>query len=717
MHSWLEYWVAVFALIIIGFLYSLNCNAQENNTNNTAAMPTIVKVGDDIRIDLHGETAFDKAFRVSRDGVIILPEAGKISVINIDEKKLSIRVKVALSRAFKNLDDLQVRVEKSHRLIKISGYVNAPGEILLNEGDDLQAAFVKAGGLRTGGQLDRMQLRRNTTTTTFNFKQYLDTGNRELLPQLQSLDEIFVPASPKTGNIEIKFDPKSLANGGDAAENHNAIKIFGEVRSPGSFSFNDNNSVVDYLMRAGGVTRYASVEQIRVISDGSPKLFNLKTYLETGSSSELPTIAKNTTIFVPIQEEEIKAGANMVYIMGEVFKPGAYEGKEGATFLDILANAGGPTRYAESRQIRLIRASGKVIPFDLAAFTESSTRQPLPDVLPGDAIFVPEKTDMNEKSWLKVAPSRAVRVIGEVVRPGRFEWSDEMSLLDLLAHAGGPTSRADTSRIEVVIPKTNKAPKKLTFNLDTFIEQGLSDSQLPQLKAGTTVRVHDLPQDPSDNKSQWVRQSSADSIYVFGQVNAPGRYRFTQQMHLLDILAAADGPSEKADISKIRINHRDQNKATVSELNLHLYFETGDENLLPTVKPGDTIYIPATNGLWLHEAKEQTVRVLGAINKPGRYRFDDNMTILDILAEAGGMSEEAHLKKITVINISCCKDQARIFNFIKFSKTANLDLLPVVRAGDTIFVPNRRESRMYKARESIRDVFQVISLFALAGVL
>ncbi len=73
----------------------------------------------------------------------------------------------------------------------------------------------------------------------------------------------------------------------------------------------------------------------------------------------------------------------------------------------------------------------------------------MPAVGPGDAIFVPEKTDMNEKSWLKVAPSRAVAVMGEVVRPGRIEWSDEMDLIDLIAHVGGPTRRADTSKIEI----------------------------------------------------------------------------------------------------------------------------------------------------------------------------------------------------------------------------------------------------------------------------
>lgn len=721
MRAWISQLSPAYWLLIISLLGCAIAPYSHSQTEAAAVISdspvNIVNVGDKIAIAFPSEASFSQQFTVSRDGTISLPEVGKLHVLGLDEATLQKRVKLSLSRAFRNLDALQVSIASSQRLIKIGGYVNTPGEVLLQEGADIQTAFVLAGGLRTGAQLDKIQLRRADQIITFDYKKYLDSGDLSVIPRLRSLDEIFVPASPKTGNIEVSFDPKALASSGDAANNHDAIKLFGEVQSPGSFTFNDGASIVDYLMRAGGVTRYASVEQIRVISGGSPKIFNLKEYLDTGDAKHLPEITQNTTIFVPIMEEEIKSGSNMVYIMGEVFKPGAYEGKEGATFLDILANAGGPTRYAESRQIRLIRASGEVIPFDLAAFTESNRKTELPLVKPGDAIFVPEKTDMNEKSWLKVAPSRAVRVIGEVVRPGRFEWSDEMSLLDLLAHAGGPTSRADTSRIELVIPSPTGQTRKLTFNLDSFIEQGYGDDKLPLLYAGTTVRIHDLPTDPSDNKSQWIRQASEQSIYVFGQVNAPGRYRFNDAMHILDILAAADGPNEKADISQIRINHRNSDEAKVSQIDLHLYFETGDENLLPKVLPGDSIYIPALKGSWLHQPKEQTIRVLGAVNKPGRYSFDDTMTILDLLAEAGGTTEAAYIKKITVVNLSCCKDQAKVFNLKKFSRTADFNSLPVVRAGDTVFVPSRSESALYKTREGMKDVFQMISLVALIGAL
>ncbi len=399
--------------------------------------------------------------------------------------------------------------------------------------------------------------------------------------------------------------------------------------------------------------------------------------------------------------------------MGEVANPGAYEGKKGATFMDILANAGGPTRFAESRQIRILRASGEVVRFDLTAFTEGINGVVPPQVKGGDAIFVPEKTDMNEKSWLKVAPERAVSVIGEVVRPGRIEWSDEMDLIDLLAHVGGPTLRADTTKIEVVT--TNG--KMEVFNLDAFIQKGGPRGELPYIQAGSIVRVHDLPQDPSDNKSQWVRQSSDASIYVFGQVNAPGRYRFTDDMHFLDILSAADGPTKDADIHNIRITHRDKSYSQVSKLNLSLYFETGDENLLPRVKTGDTIYIPEKDRNWLDRSKESTIRILGAVNKPGRYVFNDTMTILDILAEAGGPSDNAYLEKISVVNMSCCQGQARSFDLIEFSKTANIYQLPVLRAGDTIYIPDRRESFLEKARVGLEDILRLTTTIVLIGAL
>lgn len=676
-----------------------------------------VQVGDQIAIMLPGEVTLNQEFQIDRQGRLTLPEVGMINAEGMTETELGNAVRETLGSVIRDLSSLQVFVSKRQLLVTIQGYVMEPGEFTLGQNASIQMALYAAGGLRPGAQLDRFQLRRGEKVTTFDYKKFLDTGDASLLPALKSLDTLFIPASPMIGNVEQSFDPSKLPDAGDAAEDRKAIKVFGEVLRPGSFSSKDENNLVDLLMRAGGVTRYAAVEQIRVISDNEPKIFDLKLYLDSGDETLLPNIVEGATIFVPKQEEEIKAGSNTVYVMGEVAKPGAYEGKDNANLIDILANAGGPNRFADSRQIRLIRRDGSTVPFDLSLFSEGKMRGPLPPIKPGDAIFVPEKLDLNEKSWLKVAPDRAVRVLGEVVRPSRVEWSDEMSLLDLLAHVGGPTSRADTSKIEVVTPLGGDRTKATVFNLDTFIKEGRPDSELPMIRAGSTIRVHDLPDDPSDNKSKWVRQSSDSSIYVFGQVGAPGRYRFTEQMHFLDILSAADGPTQNADLHNIRITHLDGKTARVSRLNLALFFETGDSNLLPDVNIGDTIYVPEKDRNWLDKPKEETVRVLGAVNRPGRYSFDDHMTILDLLAEAGGPSNNAYIEKITVVNLSCCRDQARTFNLSEFSRTARFQDLPVLRVGDTVYVPNKEESTAEKIRQGITDLFQMAGIAALIGVL
>jgi protein involved in polysaccharide export with SLBB domain len=676
-----------------------------------------VQVGDVVRVALPGEAALDKTFTVDRRGNLQLPEVGALNVAGLGEAAMAEKVRRTLSTAYRDLTNLDVYVHARQLMINVLGYVEAPGEVVLPADASVQMALREAGGLRSGAQLDAIKLQRDGESLSFDYKKYLDSGDANLLPTLRSLDTIFVPASPMIGNVEVEFDPSKIADAGDAANDRTAVKVFGEVNSPGSFSHKTDITLVDLLMRAGGVTRYAGVEQIRVISDGQPKLFNLKRYLDSGDVSLLPPVAAGTTIFVPRQEEEVKSGSSTVYIMGEVFKPGAYETPEDTSFIDILANAGGPTRFAESRQIRIIKANGQVLPFDLNSFTDGINTTDVPAVQPGDAIFVPEKTDVNEKSWLKVSPSRAVRVLGEVERPGRIEWSNEMSLLDLLAHVGGPRGGADTANIEIVIPMADGSAETTRFNLDAFIRDGKPDSDLPRIIAGSTIRVHDLPDDPMDNKSHWVRQSSDVSIYVFGEVGAPGRYRFTNEMHFLDILSAADGPTGDADLHNIRISHRNGSTASVSRLNLALYFETGDETLLPQVKTGDTIYIPTVDRSWLDQPKEQTIRVLGSVNKPGRYSFNDSMTILDLLAEAGGPSDEAYVEKITIVNLSCCRNQARTFDLVNFSKTADFAALPVIRAGDTIYVPNEGQSAFEKARTAMDDVFKMISIASLLGVL
>ncbi len=699
-----SYFCVWFVVLGVSLAHAETSNDQE----------TKLQAGDVLRVFLPGESVFDTNFFVDAQGQITLPEVGRINVNQLSLEVAEQTVKERLATAYRDLSRFSLELVERRLMIQVLGLVSEPGQVILQGEANIQTAIQAAGGLRQGAQLDRLQLRRNELAVTFNYKEYLDSGDISILPQLKANDIVFVPASPLIGNVEVDFDARTLTSAGDAGEDGTAIKVFGEVNNPGTFSLKDGQSVVDIIMRAGGITRYAGVEKIRVINGISPQIFDLKEYLDSGDVGLLPAIEPGATIYVPIQVDEVKSGTRMVYVMGEVAKPGAYEMTEGASFFDILANSGGPNRYAETRELRVIRSTGAVVPFDLAGYTEGRGRNAVPKIAPGDAIFVPEKTDQLEKSWLKISPERAIRIIGQVVKPGRYEWSDEMSLLDLLAHAGGPTRLADISKLQVLIAKGDRA-QPVDFDLQNFMDNGGSLTDLPVLKAGYTVMVPELPRDPSDNKAQWVRQASDRSIYVMGAVGSPGRYAFNDNLHFLDIISAADGPRSDADLQNIRVTHRGASKSRVTPLNLSLYFETGDEKLLPNVRPGDVIYVPSQNREWTETSGAQIVRVIGSVGSPGRYRFDDSMTILDLLAEAGGPTTSAWNEKIVVVNMVEGEPKAQAFDLVSFAKSGDFAKLPVVRAGDTVYVPSIEQSDWKIFMGTVRDVLSITSVFALLG--
>ncbi|MGL4907159.1 MAG: SLBB domain-containing protein, partial [Plesiomonas sp.] len=489
--NWLRIIQPIFFLSLFLFFGILPTpvNAEPASSVSTEVAPDTLRPGDLIFINLPGESAFNEPFQINRQGNVQLPEIGDIKLLGLSLAEATPKIRQQLQTVFKDLSGFSVRIKERLLLVNVMGYVRKPGSYQLPENANVQLAIESANGLVPGAQLSNIQVQRKNQKIAFDYKHYLDTGDSSEMPSLQTLDTVFIPASPLTGNVQIDFDAATLSKSGDAADAQRAIKVFGEVNTPGAYSIKPGETVVDMLMRAGGVTRYAGVERIRVISNNEPTLFDLKKFLDTGDKQFMPEIAPGSTIFIPKDEEQIKKGTRTVYIMGEVAKPGAYESRKGDTFMDILANAGGPTRYSESRQIRIIRADGSIEPFDLQGYTEGLTSRQLPAITPGDAIFIPEKTDINEKSWLKVSPKHAVMVIGQVNKPGRYEWSDEMSLLDLLANAGGPSDKADTSKVQILITENGRQAKPTYFDLTKFLKDGGNLDQIPNIRAGYTINI------------------------------------------------------------------------------------------------------------------------------------------------------------------------------------------------------------------------------------
>ena len=205
---------------IVLFILTLNTSllTVANETNNN------VRVGDVISIMLPGEDSLNKEFQVDKQGRVILPEIGPIFVAGKTKAQMVSSITLSLKTILQDLTNLQVFISKRQLIINIQGYVKQPGEYTLTDGDSVQLALYAAGGLRSGAQLNRLQLRRADRVTTFNYKSFLDSGNQSLLPTLQSLDTLFIPASPMVGNIEQEFDPAKLSQSGDAADGKKASK-------------------------------------------------------------------------------------------------------------------------------------------------------------------------------------------------------------------------------------------------------------------------------------------------------------------------------------------------------------------------------------------------------------------------------------------------------------------------------------------------------------
>lgn len=386
-----------------------------------------------------------------------------------------------------------------------------------------------------------------------------------------------------------------------------------------------------------------------------------------------------------------------IRVLGNVLQPGPLDLPENATAQMAIHAAGGPAPGADLERVQL-RRGDRVTVFDYRRYLGTGDPALLPALEPLDTLFVPQG-------------SRVVKVMGAVGKPGPFAWARDLSLLEVLAQAGGPLPQADLARVQVLNP-AGGAAEPVPFDLAAFLQRGGNLASIPRVGPGATVVVPELSPD-----RRLVRPDPEGAVYVLGAVGRPGRYGLSPGLGFLDVLAATDGPNTDADLQSVSLTRHGAGGPEVTAVNLRQFFDTGDPTLLPEIRAGDILFVPSRDRSWLEEPKERTVRVLGAVAHPARYRFDDDMTILDLLAQAGGPTSDAYQEKIVVMNLSCCRDQARVFDLVKFARTGDFTMLPVVRPGDTVYVPFLSQTNWSIFMSGVRDVFQIVSTLAVLSTL
>jgi polysaccharide export outer membrane protein len=179
--------------------------------------------------------------------------------------------------------------------------------------------------------------------------------------------------------------------------NSREIFVIGEVASPGRYAFQAIPDLWNVIMTAGGPTTAAFLNEVRILrGEGDRRRtipVDLNAYLLGGDRASLPALQAGDTVYIPrTSVTGVDAFAeNVVYVFGEVAKPGMYLVGQGETLVGALLLAGGVTEAADRNHVRVVRDEGGrriVTEVDLENYLQRGDAAANPRLQAGDTIEV-----------------------------------------------------------------------------------------------------------------------------------------------------------------------------------------------------------------------------------------------------------------------------------------------------------------------------------------
>jgi len=87
------------------------------------------------------------------------------------------------------------------------------------------------------------------------------------------------------------------------------------------------------------------------------------------------------------------------------------------------------------------------------------------------------------------------------------------------------------------------------------------------------------------------------------------------------------------------------------------------------------------------QINSRRVFITGMVGKPGAYPLTSNMTVLQLISMAGGLSEYANPKKVRILRGGSGSQQSLPFNYKDVAGGNNLEQNVELKPGDTVVVP------------------------------
>ena len=299
-----------------------------------------------------------------------------------------------------------------------------------------------------------------------------------------------------------------------------------------------------------------------------------------------------------------------INIMGEVSVPGTYTLSAFSTVFHALYRAGGVNRIGSLRSIKVVRDGKTFADLDVYDFIMKGKMKDDIRLQEGDVIIVDPYQSL-------------VEIVGKVKRPMFYEMKPTETVATILNYAGGFTGDAYKKAIRLV---RKSGREHQVFNVDEM------DYSVFRLDDGDMITV-DAVLDRFENR-----------VEIRGAVYRAGLYQLDGTVNTVkQLIKKAEGLRGDAFLNRVIIDreHEDLSHEIIAiDLGGLLNGTIAD---IPLQK-NDILYIPSITDL----KEEETVAIYGEVANPGTFLFSKNMTIEDLLVQAGGLLEEAATTRVEV---------------------------------------------------------------------
>ncbi len=671
----------------------------ERRQSESLALPTDYTIGpgDTFRISLYGNKSLQYELPVDREGAIVIPELGPVTVagLSFDSARSEIKARVdeqmigtSVSITLGELRSVQVT---------LAGDVRAPGVYNVSALSTILDVLSKGGGIEERGSLRAVQLRRNgASVATLDLYQLLLFGNNSKNRRIRDGDVVFVPP----------VGPR--------------VSVTGAVNRPAIYEIRRKLNTEGALTLAGGPTEQAFLSGVTIERpDPSTGMSVLAANLLSPTGKAIDLLGGDTVV-IPGEAELVDKA---VIVQGHVQRPGSFAWSELTTLSKLLSSRrdllpGADTNYVLVR--REDSQTGRVSVFSVDLTSVWRGEQSSAKLHPGDRVYVFEagaSRDLYMKPLLaelrrqakSADPSPIVTVGGQVKVPGNYPLELGMTVRDLLRAGGGLTESAYSESAELSRLVSVSGAIRQSELFEVSLDGSLGDDQDLNL----TLQEFDFL-----NVKEITRWNDTDIVRVQGEVRFPGEYPVSKGETLSSVIKRAGGLtslafSEGSVFTRDTLKQREREqldtlaKRVESDLASLALSDPGQSEALGTgralldqlknaepagrlvinlpavvsgaapdqdilLRDGDSLFVPQVS---------QEVTVIGEVQYATSHLWQSAFSRDEYLSRSGGLTEKADKKRIYVVRANgevVVGSRSRFF-----SKSRAFDMRP----GDTIVVP------------------------------